>query len=85
MARLGTGDSPTRGKFIAGRRRDMVRFMLEADEKAAAWRTTRSHRGAPAPLSGIEALVMQNPMRALAALVLDAGITTAEVKTMIGL
>ena len=37
MARLGTGDSTTRGKFIAGRRRDMVRFMLEADEKAAVY------------------------------------------------
>jgi hypothetical protein len=35
MARLGTGDSTTRGKFIAGRRRDMVQFIVEADEKAA--------------------------------------------------
>ena len=60
-------------------------FMLEADEKAAARRTTRSRRGAPAPLSGTEALVLQNPTRALAALVLDAGITTAEAKAMLGL
>ena len=85
MARLGTGDSTTRGKFIAGRRRDMVQFMVEADEKAAARRTTRSRGGAPAPLSGTEALVLQNPTRALAALVLDAGITTAEAKKMLGL
>ena len=85
MARLGTGDSTTRGKFIAGRRRDMVRFMVEADEMAAARRTTRSRRGAPTPLSGTEALVLQNPTRALAALVSDAGITIAEAKNMLGL
>jgi hypothetical protein len=47
--------------------------------------TTRSRRGAPAPLSGTEALVLQNPTRALAALVLDAGITTVEAKKMLGL
>jgi hypothetical protein len=59
--------------------------MVEADEKAAARRTTRSRRGAPALLSGTEALVLQNPTRALAALVLGASITTAEAKTMLGL
>ena len=78
MARLGTSDLITRSKFIAGRRRDMVQFMLAADESAAARRTTRSRSGASAPLSGIEALVLQNPTRALATLVSDTGITTAE-------
>ena len=75
MARLGTSDSTTRGRFIAERRRYMVQWMLEADEKAVARRTTRS----------TEALVLQNPTRALAALVLDAGITTAEARALLGL
>ena len=42
MARLGTSDSTTRGRFIAERRRYMVQWMLEVDEKAVARRTTRS-------------------------------------------
>ena len=75
MARLGTSDSTTRGRFIAERRRYMVQWMLEVDEKAVARRTTRS----------TEALVLQNPTRALAALVLDAGITTAEARALLGL
>ena len=75
MARLGTSDSTTRGKFIAERRRYMVQWMLEADEKAVARRTTRS----------TEALVLQNPTRALVALVSDAGITTAEARALLGL
>jgi hypothetical protein len=62
-----------------------VQFMLEVGEKADARRTTRSRRGAPAPLSGNEELVLQNPTRALAALVSDAGITTAEAKKMLEL
>ena len=53
----------------------MVQWMLEADESAAARRTTRS----------TEALVLQNPTRALAALVSDAGITTAEARALLGL
>ena len=75
MARLGTSDSTTRGRFIAERRRYMVQWMLEVDEKAVARRITRS----------TEALVLQNPTRALAALVLDAGITTAEARALLGL
>ena len=75
MARVGTSDSTTRGKFIAERRRYMVQWMLEADEKSVARRTTRS----------TEALVLQNPTRALAALVSDAGITTAEARALLGL
>jgi len=75
MARLGTSDSTTRGRFIAERRRYMVQWMLEVDEKAVARRTTRS----------TEALVLQNPTRALAALVSDAGITTAEARALLGL
>ena len=75
MVRLGTSDSTTRGRFIAERRRYMVQWMLEADESAAARRTTRS----------TEALVLQNPTRALAALVSDAGITTAEARALLGL
>ena len=75
MARLGTSDSTTRGRFIAERRRYMVQWMLEADEVAVARRTTRS----------TEALVLQNPTRALAALVSDAGITTAEARALLGL
>ena len=75
MARLGTSDSTTRGRFIAERRRYMVQWMLEADEKAVARRTTRS----------TEALVLQNPTRALVALVSDAGITTAEARALLGL
>jgi hypothetical protein len=63
----------------------MVQFMLEADERADARRTTRSRGGAPPTLSGTEALVLQNPTRALAALVSDAGITIAEAKNMLGL
>ena len=72
MARLGTSDSTTRGKFIAERRRCMVQVMLEADEAVAARRITRS----------TEALVLQNPTRALATLVSDAGITTAEARAL---
>ena len=75
MARLGTSDSTTRGRFIAERRRYMVQWILEADEKAVARRTTRS----------TEALVLQNPTRALVALVSDAGITTAEARALLGL
>ena len=75
MARLGTSDSTTRGRFIAERRRYMVQWMLEVDEKAVARRTTRS----------TEALVLQNPTRALVALVSDAGITTAEARALLGL
>ena len=75
MARLGTSDSTTRGRFIAERRRYMVQWMLEADEKAVARRTTRS----------TEALVLQNPTRALVALVSDAGITTTEARALLGL
>ena len=75
MVRLGTSDSTTRGRFIAERRRYMVQWMLEVDEKAVARRTTRS----------TEALVLQNPTRALAALVSDAGITTAEARALLGL
>ena len=75
MVRFGTSDSTTRGRFIAERRRYMVQWMLEVDEKAVARRTTRS----------TEALVLQNPTRALAALVSDAGITTAEARALLGL